>query len=158
MTIKNFIFVTFILFIFLFIYLFIIYLFFDIWKSCTISVCCLHSTSTWRGLIFQCWWNAAICWFIVTIYYCYSMWNGMQLYVVNISLCHLVLHFLSLQDKRTALHLASRLGHDKVCQVLLQAGADVQATDHVSTRIEILSTLVTVQKLKISYISLISRD
>ena len=61
----------------------------------------------------------------------------MQLYVVNISLYHLVLHFLSLQLKQTALHLASESGHDKVCQVLLQAGADVQAvteTDHfVST-------------------------
>ena len=59
-------------------------------------------------------------------------------------LCNLVLHFLSLQDKKTALHLAIESGHDKVCQVLLQAGADVQATDRVSTIIVILFTLVTV--------------
>ena len=96
----------------------------------------LHWTSTWRGVIFQCWWNAAICWFIVTIHY-YLMWNDMQLYEVNISLYHLVLHFLSLQDKRTALHLASISGHDKVCQVLLQAGADVQAVIH-----HIVSTII----------------
>ena len=102
------------------------------WKSCKIFACHLHSTSTWRGLIFRCWWNAAICWFIVNIHYCYLMWNGLQLYVVNISLCHLVLHFLSLQLKRTALHLASLSGHNKVCQLLLQAGADVQATTKVS--------------------------
>ena len=125
------------------------------WKSCKIFACHLHSTSTWRGLIFRCWWNAAICWFIVNIHYCYSMWNGMQLYMVNISLCHPVLHFLSLQNNETALHLASASGHDKLCQVLLQAGADVQAISFVSTIILILSILVTVQKLKILFISLV---
>ena len=43
--------------------------------------------------------------------------------------------FLPLQGKQTALHLASGSGHDKVCQVLLQAGADVQATNSVSIKI-----------------------
>ena len=77
----------------------------------------------------------------------------MQLYVVNISLCHLVLHFLSLQSEQTALHLASESGLDKVCQVLLQAGADVQAADFVSTIILILSTLFTVGNFIQSLIS-----
>ena len=67
------------------------------WKKCKILDCRLHWTSTWRGLIFQCWWNASICEFTVTVYCCYSLWNGMQLFIVNISLCHLVLHLLSLQ-------------------------------------------------------------
>ena len=89
----------------------------------------------------------------VTIHYCYSMWDGLQLYVVNRSLRHLLLHFLSLQWKRTALHLASKLGHDKVCQVLLQAGADVQAADILSTIILILSTLFTVENFIQSLIS-----
>ena len=48
---------------------------------------------------------------------------------------NLPLHFLSLQDNHTALHLASESGHDKVCQVLLQAGADIHATGVVSIRI-----------------------
>ena len=78
----------------------------------------------------------------------------MQLYIVNISLCHLLLHFLSLQYKETALHFASVSGLDKVCQVLLQAGADVQAvTDIVSTIILILSTLFTVENFIQSLIS-----
>ena len=77
----------------------------------------------------------------------------MQLYVVNISLYHLVLHFLSLQNKETALHLASESGLDKVCQVLLQAGADVHAADIVSTIILILSTLFTVENFIQSLIS-----
>ena len=119
-------------------------------KNCKILYCCLHSTSTWWGLIFQCWWNAAVCWFFVTIHYCYSMWNGIQL---NISLCHLLLHFLSLQREQTALHLASESGHVKVCQVLLQAGADVQAADIMSTIIWILSTLFTVENFIQSLIS-----
>ena len=74
--------------------------------------------------------------------------------IVNISLYHLALHFLLLQIKQTALHLASISENDKVCQVLLEAGADVHATDMVSrpTIISILSTLVTVPKLKILYI------
>ena len=80
------------------------------------------------------------------IHYC------MKWHVVNISFCNLVLHILLLQLKRTALHLASISGHAKVCQVLLQAEPNVHVTDRVSTIILILSTLVTVQKLKISYI------
>ena len=70
----------------------------------------------------------------------------MQVYIVNISLNHLVLHFLSLQYKETALHLASESGHDKVCQVLLQAGADIQATtSHVSTVIFVLNPNITMK-------------
>ena len=42
---------------------------------------------------------------------------------------------MSVQHKQTALHLASGSGHEKVCQVLLQAGADVQATDEVRIRV-----------------------
>ena len=68
---------------------------------------------------------------------------------VKMSLFHLVLHFLFLKLGRTALHLASKSGHDKVFQVLLQALADVDTTDEVSTTIFILITLVTLQKLKI---------
>ena len=69
------------------------------------------------------------------------MCNGLQLYtcMVNIFLFHLVLHFLSLQSKETALHLASGWGRDKVCQVLLQAGANIHATDNVSTTTTIIS-------------------
>ena len=37
-----------------------------------------------------------------------------------------------LQFKKTALHYSSIGGHDKVCQVLLKAGANVHATDEVS--------------------------
>ena len=77
-------------------------------------------------------------------------WHA-TIYIVNISLCYLVLHFLSLQYTQTALHYASESGHYKVCQVLLQAGANVQAKDRVSTIIEILFTLITVQKVKKSY-------
>ena len=46
--------------------------------------------------------------------------------------CHLYLIFLSLQSKQTVLHYASSSGHNKVCQVLLQAGADALAIDDVS--------------------------
>ena len=50
--------------------------------------------------------------------------------------------FLSLQGNRTALHWASNSGHDKVCQLLLQAGADVHAADNVSMRSQIISVFI----------------
>ena len=34
---------------------------------------------------------------------------------------------MSLQGNKTALHFASESGQDKVCQVMLDAGADVRA-------------------------------
>ena len=42
---------------------------------------------------------------------------------------------MSLQYNKTALHFASISGHDKVCQVLLDAGADLHAKSWVSNTI-----------------------
>ena len=51
-----------------------------------------------------------------------------------------------LQHKQTALYLASGSGHEKVCQVLLMAGADVQATNHVSIRSSSYSVKYVLQR------------
>ena len=56
--------------------------------------------------------------------------------------CDHIVTWLSLQFKHTALHLASESGHDKVCQVLIQAGADIHAVTYiVSIRFQTVSVL-----------------
>ena len=52
--------------------------------------------------------------------------------MVNMPVCN---HGACLQQKESPLNLASYSGHDEVCQLLLQAGVNVQAVDFVSIRI-----------------------
>jgi len=48
---------------------------------------------------------------------------------------------MSLQDRRTALHIAARYGHVKVVEVLIRSGADIHAFDVVSFHVLILISL-----------------
>ena len=45
---------------------------------------------------------------------------------------HVILFWITIQDQGTPLHIASKIGHSSIVEVLIKAGADVNAVAVVS--------------------------
>ena len=71
--------------------------------------------------------NSALCLYIVASDYKVK-YTELSVYITH----HVILFCITIQDQCTPLHIASQNGHSSTVEVLIKAGADVNAIDVVS--------------------------